>query len=90
MLDTYGSIVVRHNPTCVAPLIDRAELGKCSGRTTLDHIKDQARMGKGAVSDADHLVALCEGHTEAGAKAGYQWNTSHRPALRDYLETHHV
>jgi len=71
--------------TCVAPLVDPSQWGLCWGRSTLDHIKDQARMGLRAPSDETHLVALCEGHTEAGARAGYQWNTAHRPELRVYL-----
>jgi len=71
--------------TCIAPVVDRSQLGMCFGRSTLDHIKDQPRMGVRATSDEAHLVALCEAHTEAGARAGFQWNTSHRPELRVYL-----
>ena len=70
---------------CVAPFIDFSESQKCSGRTTLDHIKDEQRMGVRAPSDIGHLVSLCEGHTEAGMKAGRQWNTAHRKELREYL-----
>ena len=59
----------------------------CSGRLTLDHIREQAGMGKRrAPSDMRHLVAVCEGHSELGAKAGHQWNTANRPAIRAYLE----
>ncbi len=34
-----------------------------------------------------HLAVLCEGHTEPGAKAGYQWNTDrrNRQRVREYL-----
>ena len=70
---------------CVAPIIDPEELERCRGRMTLDHIKDEPRLAKRAPSDPAHLVSLCEGHTENGAKAGRQWNTAHRPELRDYL-----
>ena len=35
----------------------------------------------------DCLVSLCEGHTEPGMRAGYQWNTDkrNRALVRDYL-----
>ena len=47
---------------------------------TLDHVKDEPRMGRRAPSDAEHLVTLCYGaHIVTG------WATSHRPELRDYL-----
>lgn len=79
---------------CVAWVLDPSH--QCSGRWTLDHIPDTmtekkgmsiAGMKKGsrATSDLAHLVALCEGATENGRKAGFQWNTANRPALRDYL-----
>jgi hypothetical protein len=76
---------LKNHPACVAPVVDPIEWGNCWGRSTLDHIKDQPRMGKRAQSDSDHLVSLCQGHTEDGRKAGYQWNTAHRYDLRDYL-----
>ena len=45
-------------------------------------------MGKKrAKSDQHHLVALCEGHTEHGMRAGSQWNTANRPLLRWYLRS---
>lgn len=72
-------------PVCIAPLIDPAEWGKCWGRTTYDHIKAEPRMGVRAESDAERLASICQGHTEDGMKAGYQWNTSKRPELREYL-----
>jgi hypothetical protein len=60
----------------------------CAGRLTLEHVKSALRMGKRAPSDMAHLVALCEGHTEGGARAGYQWNTDkrNRERVRAYLE----
>jgi hypothetical protein len=54
---------------------------------TLDHIKDEQRMGVRAPSDPAHLVSLCQGHTEDGALAGHQWNTANRPVLRWYLRS---
>ena len=73
------------HPICVAPWLDSSEWGTCWGRSTLDHVKAEPRMGKRAESDEGHLVSLCEAHTENGIRAGYQWNTAHRPELRLYL-----
>jgi len=75
------------NPVCVAPLVDPGAVGECWGRTTLEHVKDELRMAKRADSDPDHLVSLCQGHTEDGRKAGRQWNTTkeHRVLIREYL-----
>lgn len=56
------------------------DVDQCSGRATLDHVKDQPRMGKRAPSDIDHLVTLCEWHH---LRSG--WATAHRPELRAYL-----
>lgn len=59
----------------------------CRGRLRLEHVKDEPRMGRRAPSDPAHLVTLCEGHTEAGMRAGYVWCTDrkNREAMRDYL-----
>lgn len=66
-------------PLCVAPSLD-GTAGYCEGYTTLDHVKDQPRMGVRAPSDMGHLVSLCHRHhLETG------WATSHRPELRGYL-----
>ena len=70
--------VLRRDNGCVAVWL--GESGRdCSGRLTLDHVKDQPRMGKRAPSDMAHLVALCWHHHLDG------WATSHRPELRTYL-----
>lgn len=69
----------RENPICLAPVLDPSQSGRCSGRETLDHVKDQPMMGKRAPSDPAHLVTLCWHHHLDG------WATSHRPELRDYL-----
>lgn len=48
---------------------------------TLDHVQSEyGRMGKRAASDPSHLVSLCY-HAHLNG-----WATSHRPALRVYLE----
>lgn len=72
-------------PTCVAPIIDPKQRGLCWGRSTIEHVKDEPRAGVRADSDLEHMVSLCQGHTEDGMKAGFIWNTAHRPELRDYL-----
>lgn len=82
-------------PVVRAAVLDRdrgcvaAKLGEsgCWGRLTLEHVKDEPRMGRRAPSDLAHLVTLCEGHTEPGARAGHQWNTAraNRSRIRDYL-----
>jgi len=72
---------------CVAPVLDPSQSGACWGRTTLEHVKDDLRMGRRAASDPAHLVSLCQGHTEDGRKAGYQWNTDkrNREKVREWL-----
>lgn len=75
----------QRNP-CVAPTLDPLGSGPCSGRLTLDHVKDQAMMGKRAPSDEQHLVTLCaKHHLGEGDKGGRIWATAHRPLLRAYL-----
>lgn len=79
--------VLRRDGSCVAPLLGASALD-CWGRSTLEHVKDELRMSKRAPSDLRHLVALCEGHTENGRRAGHQWNTTkeNRAKVRAYLE----
>lgn len=66
---------------CVAPRVCECIVSmECGGRLTLDHVKDQPRMGKRAPSDPAHLVTLCQfHHLDSG------WATAHRPELREYL-----
>jgi hypothetical protein len=64
---------------CVAVKLG-ASPSDCGGRLTLDHIKDQPRMGKRAPSDLAHLASVCENHHLWNG-----WATSHRPELRAYL-----
>ena len=71
---------------CPAIVIDRKQLGKCFGRWTIDHVNEQSTRGKRAPSDLGHCISLCEGHTEPGMKAGFIWNTAHRPQIREYLK----
>lgn len=70
--------VQRRDRGCVAPRLGAVQ--PCGGRVTLDHVKDQPRMGKRAPSDARHLVSVCELH-----HLWTGWATSHRPELREYL-----
>lgn len=75
---------------CVAVFLAPNTSGPCWGNLTLDHVHGQNQMGVGkprATSDRAHLVTLCEGHTERGMRAGFQWNTANRPLLRWYLRS---
>jgi len=72
--------VLRRDGGCVAVTLSE-DPSTCGGRLTLDHVKDQPRMGKRAPSDAAHLVSLCWTHHFDG------WATSHRPELREYLRS---
>ena len=71
--------VLQRDAGCVAVRLGESPTA-CGGRLTLDHVKDQPRMGKRAPSDPEHLVALCENH-----HLWTGWATSHRPELRAYL-----
>ncbi len=71
--------------SCVARFLDPSGSGPCSGRLTLDHVKDEPMMGKKAPDDEQHLVSLCERH-HLDTVAGSNWATSHRPLLRLYLK----
>lgn len=73
---------------CAAPKIDPTQVGKCWGRSTVEHVKDQLRAAKRAEDDIWHIVILCEGHTEHGMKAGFQWNTNakNRAKVREYIK----
>lgn len=70
-------LVILRDRACVAPRLGATD--PCAGQITLDHIKDQPRMGKRAPSDLAHLVAVCWHHHMDG------WATAHRPELREYL-----
>ena len=71
--------VLERDGGCVAVRLGESP-ADCGGRLTLDHVKDQPRMGRRAPSDAAHLVTLCEAHHLWSG-----WATSHRAALRTYL-----
>lgn len=77
--------VLRRDDGCVAPRLGGSFLD-CFGELRLDHIKREPRMGLRAESTLGTLVTLCDGHSEAGMRGGHQWNTAHRPELREYLE----
>jgi len=73
--------VIQRDGGCVAPRLGGSFMD-CGGRTTLDHVKDEPRMGVRAPSDMAHLVTLCEQH-----HLWTGWATSHRPELREYLRS---
>ena len=71
--------VLERDRGCIAVLLG-ANPADCRPPLTLDHVKDQPRMGLRAPSDRRHLVSICAGHhLDTG------WATSHRPDLRAYL-----
>jgi len=67
---------------CLAPRLGGSAMD-CAGRLRIEHVKQEARMGK----RGDLLGTLCEGHTEPGMRAGYVWCTDrrNREAMREYL-----
>jgi hypothetical protein len=84
--------VLRRDGGCVAAILSPGHICRDQwGRhhasddllpMTLDHVQEgYGRMGKRAPSDPAHLVTLCW-----GAHLLTHWATSHRPALRAYLE----
>jgi hypothetical protein len=73
--------VLRRDQGCVAPRLGGSFMD-CGGRSTLDHVKDEPRMGVRAPSDMAHLVTLCEAH-----HLWTGWATANRPALREYLRS---
>jgi len=76
--------VFQRDQGCVAPKLKARSLD-CRGRLTIDHVQDEAGIGKRrAPSDPAHLVSLCQFH-HTGSAAGSNWATSHRPELRAYL-----
>jgi hypothetical protein len=83
---TLGPRSLLGRVTCIAPLVDPAA-GPCGGRSTLDHVKDEPRLGRKPTSDPRHLVCVCSAHSEEGMKAGRQWNTASRGLEREYLRS---
>ena len=79
-------LVLARDGGCIAPRLG-GSFHDCWGRVRIEHVKAAPRMGKRAEPRADRLVALCEGHTEPGMKAGYVWATDkkNREACRAYL-----
>lgn len=78
--------ILRRDQGCVAPVLDLSQLGTCSGRLEIDHVKSQLRIGKRAPSRPENLVTLCSFH-HRGMTAGSTWATTkeHREWLRMYL-----
>jgi hypothetical protein len=78
--------VLKRDGGCIAPQIEPDPApGPCWGKIELDHVKDDPRIGDRAPSDRYHLVSVCNGHSEKGMRAGYQWNTAHRAEERAWL-----
>lgn len=73
--------IFARDQSCVAPRLGGSSMD-CFGRSRIEHIKVEPRMGKRGTL----LVALCSGHTEDGMRGGYVWCTDakNRQAMRDY------
>jgi hypothetical protein len=59
---TFREFLALPRPICLMRLFDQRKSAMCSGRTTLDHVKDEPMMGKKAPDDEFHLTALCLYH----------------------------
>lgn len=79
--------VIKRDGPCLAPRLG-ASINDCFGRTQISHVKAEARMAKRAEPEMNRLVALCDGHTEPGMRAGYIWCTAkvNIEAMRGYLK----
>lgn len=72
--------VLERDGGCLAVRLGDVDPASCAGPLTLDHVKDEPRMGVRAPSDAAHLATVCRGHhIDTG------WATANRPLLREYL-----
>lgn len=65
---------------CLVPWLEPTNKRPCSGRQTVDHVKDAARLGKKAPDDEMHLIAMCEAHN-----VWYPPSRALRQAERVYL-----
>lgn len=69
----------RANP-CIAAWLTPSDWATCSGRWTLDHVKDEPMMARKAPDDERHLVTLCARH-----HLELNWGERNRDIERDYL-----
>lgn len=69
---------------CVAPGLDGAGSGPCSGRITMQHVKVEIGMSLPRIHREEVLVSLCRGH-HLDTKAGANWATAHMDLQRAYL-----
>jgi len=83
---TVAIFVLLRDKGCMAPRLGGSFMD-CWGREGYEHVKSEPRMSKRAPSCPCALLILCDGHREAGMKAGYVWCTDrlNRERCRDYL-----
>ena len=76
----------RDGYACIAPSLG-GSAADCWGRLTIEHVKAELRSSVRAESIPSRMVSLCQGHTEDGRRAGFQWNTNaeNRSKVRAYL-----
>jgi hypothetical protein len=60
----------------------------CWGRSTIAHVKAEARMSKRAEPQMNRLIEICQGHMEDGMRGGYVWVTDRKniELMRGYLK----
>jgi hypothetical protein len=73
---------VQETEVCIAPLVDPSESGRCSGRTTFDHVWQHAggTKGKRPPTTLETVSSVCENH-----HLWTSWATGHRPQIREYI-----
>ncbi len=78
--------VFKRDGGCIAPRLG-GNPADCWGRLTIEHVKAELRSSVRAKSIPSRMVSLCQGHTEDGRRAGFQWNTNaeNRALVRAYL-----
>lgn len=77
---SYWAWRMRQKVICVVPILEPQNRYPCSGKQTVDHVKDAPMMGKRAPDDLEHLVAMCEEHN-----VWHPPSRDLRQAERDYL-----
>jgi hypothetical protein len=60
---------------CLAPFLDGAESGRCSGRETMQHVKMELGLSVRRIHIPEMLLTLCEFH-HLETKAGANWATN--------------
>ncbi len=76
--EVWNAVMDRDQGICFAYRVD-GPAHRCQGPMGVDHVLEDARMGKRAPSDPAHLVAMCWDANVNG------WASAHRTEERAYL-----